>query len=205
MPLELVDEGRTCLRCGHVRRPADPEPGWACPACGVVYAKAEAGARDAATARQAEAEAQRRAGQRDALDAKSERAEAEAARQEQPDRNRVQVVYLLTLLPFVLTQGLAVAMALRLRQRLEDTWLGDHLRWVLRTHLYLALSAVPALLLGAWALVNWTIFIVLRDVSRLEPAFQGGAVVLGIVVVGAALYVGRLGWGWFKLSRGEAP
>lgn len=33
---------RTCIKCGHVRRDTDVAPPYACPACGVVYAKAEA-------------------------------------------------------------------------------------------------------------------------------------------------------------------
>jgi uncharacterized membrane protein len=204
-PLELLTETRACLRCGHVRRAADPGPDWACPACGVVYAKAEAAARAAAQAAETEGEAQDRDEKRAWLDAKADVAVAEAAERERPDRQRVHVVYLLTLLPFVLTQGLAVAIALGHRQRLDDTWLGDHLRWVLRTHLYLALSAVPAVLLGAWALVNWTIFIVMRDGSRLENAFRGGAVVMGLIGFGVLLYAGRMGWGWWRLARGEAP
>jgi predicted nucleic acid-binding Zn-ribbon protein len=205
IPLELLAEGRACLRCGHVRLPGAAGPDWACPACGVVYAKAEAAALAESEARDAETEADRRLAQRTALDARADAAEDAAAARERPDRQRVHAVYLLTLLPFVVTQGLALAMALGMRRRLDETWLGDHLSWVLRTHLYLALSAVPALLLGLYALVNWTIFVVMRDASRLEPAFKGGTAVLGIVVFGGVLYLGRMAWGWWRLSRREAP
>jgi predicted nucleic acid-binding Zn-ribbon protein len=204
-PLELVTEGRACLRCGHVRRAVDPGPDWACPACGVVYAKAEAAARQAAAAAAGEVEAQDRDDKRAWLEAKADVAEAEASVRERPDRQRVLAVYLLTLLPFGVTQALALTIALNHRQRLDDTWLGDHLRWVLRTHVYLALSAVPALLVGVWALINWTIFVVMRDGSRLEHAFRGGTVVLGLIGFGVVLYVGRMGWGWWRLAHREAP
>jgi uncharacterized Zn finger protein (UPF0148 family) len=40
---------KTCVKCGYERRESDRGPDFACPACGVVYAKAEA-----AAARQAE-------------------------------------------------------------------------------------------------------------------------------------------------------
>jgi predicted RNA-binding Zn-ribbon protein involved in translation (DUF1610 family) len=43
--MELSLPGKTCLKCGHQRTPADPAPGYACPACGAVYAKLEAAAR----------------------------------------------------------------------------------------------------------------------------------------------------------------
>lgn len=33
---------KTCIRCGYERRATDSAPGYACPGCGVVYAKAEA-------------------------------------------------------------------------------------------------------------------------------------------------------------------
>ena len=33
---------KTCIRCGYERRATDTGPDYACPACGVVYAKAEA-------------------------------------------------------------------------------------------------------------------------------------------------------------------
>lgn len=205
IPLELTAAGRTCLRCGHVRLPGSPGPDWSCPACGVVYAKAEAAARAAAEAKEAGFEADRRRAQRTALDARADAEEDAAAERERPDRQRVHAVYLLTLLPFVVTQGLAVSIALGMRRRLDETWLGDHLSWVLRTHLYLALSAVPALLLGVYALVNWTMFVVLRNGAGLAPAFKGAAAVVAIVAFGAVLYVGRMGWGWWRLSRGEAP
>jgi hypothetical protein len=35
---------KTCVKCGYVRRATDTGPDYACPACGVVYAKAEAAA-----------------------------------------------------------------------------------------------------------------------------------------------------------------
>ncbi|MBI5277457.1 MAG: hypothetical protein HY854_13460 [Burkholderiales bacterium] len=35
---------KTCIKCGYVRRETDTGPDYACPACGVVYAKAEAAA-----------------------------------------------------------------------------------------------------------------------------------------------------------------
>ncbi|MBC5763092.1 hypothetical protein [Ramlibacter albus] len=33
---------KTCIRCGYERRATDTTPDYACPSCGVVYAKAEA-------------------------------------------------------------------------------------------------------------------------------------------------------------------
>ena len=33
---------KTCIKCGHTRRDSEPGPDYACPSCGIVYAKAEA-------------------------------------------------------------------------------------------------------------------------------------------------------------------
>ena len=45
---------KACIKCGYVRRDSDSAPDYACPACGVVYAKAEAAhARDEAARRSA--------------------------------------------------------------------------------------------------------------------------------------------------------
>ena len=33
---------KTCIKCGYERRESDSAPDYECPACGVVYAKAEA-------------------------------------------------------------------------------------------------------------------------------------------------------------------
>ena len=45
--LSLVFEGKTCIKCNYQRTAADDNaPEWACPSCGVVYAKAEAAERE---------------------------------------------------------------------------------------------------------------------------------------------------------------
>ncbi|HQO17064.1 MAG TPA: hypothetical protein PLG02_08890 [Methylotenera sp.] len=45
--LSLVFEGKTCIKCNCQRTAADDNsPEWACPSCGVVYAKAEAAERE---------------------------------------------------------------------------------------------------------------------------------------------------------------
>ena len=54
-----AEVAKSCIKCGYTRRDSDVAPDYACPACGVVYAKAEeAHARDqAARARSAAAAA----------------------------------------------------------------------------------------------------------------------------------------------------
>ena len=54
-----AEVAKSCIKCGYTRRESDVAPDYACPACGVVYAKAEeAHARDqAARARSAAAAA----------------------------------------------------------------------------------------------------------------------------------------------------
>lgn len=42
---------RTCIKCGYTRRDGDTAPPYACPSCGVVYAKAEAAHAQQAVAR----------------------------------------------------------------------------------------------------------------------------------------------------------
>ena len=43
----LVYEGKTCIKCNYQRQATDDNtPEWACPSCGVVYAKAEAAERE---------------------------------------------------------------------------------------------------------------------------------------------------------------
>lgn len=36
-------QGRPCPRCAHVRTPAEPNPPWQCPRCGIAYRKFEPG------------------------------------------------------------------------------------------------------------------------------------------------------------------
>jgi predicted nucleic acid-binding Zn-ribbon protein len=42
---------KTCIKCGYTRRDTDRGPDYACPGCGVVYAKAEAAHAQAEAAR----------------------------------------------------------------------------------------------------------------------------------------------------------
>lgn len=48
---------KTCVKCGHVRRETDRGPDYACPSCGIVYAKAEAAKAEIEAAAQARSEA----------------------------------------------------------------------------------------------------------------------------------------------------
>ena len=132
MDLQIIEEQRKCLRCGHVRQSGDAGPDYACPACDAVYAKLEALQKASAEA----AESQR---------AESTKFERGLVSQERFDREQVareaaegprytaaNAGYLLMILPFVVTQVAAVTLAYQMR-RVGDDWLDDHFNWQIRT------------------------------------------------------------------------
>jgi len=151
MELQIVEEQPKCLKCGHVRLLSDAAPDYACPRCGAVYEKLEA----LQKAKEDKAEIEET--ERNYLDRGSvlrERFDLEQAKREAAEGPRYKTahaIYLMMILPFAVTQVLALALAYKMRNPSDDTWLGDHFKWQIRTFWYLfllSLLAVVALLVG---------------------------------------------------------
>lgn len=205
--LQIIEEQRKCLKCGHVRQSGDVGPDYACPACDAVYAKLEALQKASAEA----AESQR---------AESTKFERGLVSQERFDREQVareaaegprytaaNAGYLLMILPFVVTQVAAVMLAYQMR-RVGDDWLDDHFNWQIRTFWYLmglSLLAGAALLVGTVSLMVFVLFqhrAPPQVVDSISPSIVVFSVVCALALI-TAVY--RIGKGWYRLSQRESP
>lgn len=206
--LRLTDDLPTCLKCGHARTRADVGPDFSCPKCGAVYAKMQA----LAAERERQGEQARKATRRAEILAESDRKLgarlAQDAQTEEPLRLAAHGGYLLLLVPLLVTQLAAVALAYNWRSATRDSWLDDHFTWQIRTFWYvfaIALLLVPIALVGAASVLGLIVF-------GAKAPFDVGSGIMGsikwwlaIVVAASALLAGRSLWGWFRLATGSPP
>lgn len=205
MNLKLQQEHRECLKCGHVRQPTDAGPDYACPKCSAVYAKMEALHQAREDAAEEEAIATRNIERRAALDERFDREQAQRDAADHSAYTAAHAVYLLMVLPFAITQAVAVAIAFKMHRPAEDTWLNDHFRWQVRTFGWMmawgALAAVSLVV----SLVAMSSVVLLREPGPLGAMTKGMhfVVVFGALAVLTLVY--RVGKGWYRLSQREAP
>lgn len=181
---------RTCLKCGHVRRPTDVAPPEACPACGAIYAKVEAH-------RSGLYEVRRRAGT-SAGQGDGEYVDAER-------RRLAHLVYFLYLLPAGLTTLLGYSIARASGDDHADEIAFAHTDWQVETvsrvfYLVIAALALAALLAGVYAVHALLHNEALLGFARILSGF------LLVVAGGTYLWVAvRSVQGWIQLVRGEGP
>lgn len=205
LDLQIVEEQRKCLKCGHVRRLGDVGPDYACPGCGAVYAKLEAlqkASSEAAESHRAEAT---RFERRLALQDKFDREQVAREAAEGPRYAAAHAGYLLMILPFAVTQAASIALAYKMRRVGGDSWLDDHFDWQIKTFWYLiglALLAGAALLISVASISSAVLF---RNTSQLEWTFGsiGGFAAICALALITALY--RIGKGWYRLTQRESP
>ncbi len=206
LELQIVEEPRTCLKCGHVRRSSGEGPDdFACPACGAIYAKLEA----LQKTRAQEAENLRSETRNfDRHQVSQERFEQGLAAREAAEAPRyaaAHLVYLLMVLPFVISQAFAIVLAYKMRRASDNTWLDDHCNWQIKTFWYLfglSLLAGVTLLAGV---ASMSALIFTRDMAPVKWTFQSMAAfatICGLTLI-VALY--RIGKGWYRLSQRESP
>ncbi len=205
MELRIVEEQPKCLKCGYVRLSSDAAPDYACPRCGAVYAKLEA----LQKAREDKAEIAET--ERNYLErgwALRERFDLEQAKREAAEGPRYRAahaIYLLMILPFAVSQALAIALAYKMRNPSDDTWLGDHFRWQIRTFWYLCLLSVLAVVAALVGGASTTALLVLRTEWSFAVGLNAFAA-FGILFVAAlAVTIYRIGKGWYRLYRRESP
>jgi uncharacterized membrane protein/predicted RNA-binding Zn-ribbon protein involved in translation (DUF1610 family) len=205
MNLNIVEPERKCLKCGHVRRPDDGGPDYACPACGAVYAKLEALQREQAELEDRQSIETRNLERRAALQERFDREQAVREAAEGPRYAAAHAAYLLMVLPFAVTQALSIAIAYKMRRADEDSWLDEHFTWQIRTFWYLgglALLAGASLLVGAASISSVAI---LRNAAHVEWTFKSLAAFVTICAVALMTAMYRIGKGWYRLSRRESP
>lgn len=205
MELEIQEEPRKCLKCGYGRTSSEPGPDYACPKCGAVYAKLEAVQKARADAAEAEKTQTKYFERRMALQEKFGREEIAREEADGPAYLAAHAAYLFMILPFAVTQGLAIAIAFKMHRPGDESWLNDHFRWLIRTFWYLgglAVLAGAALLVGAASMSAGAVF---RNFGLIDLSFKsaGGFLVVCSVAVVIAVY--RIGKGWYRLSQREAP
>lgn len=205
MNLQIVEEERSCLKCGHVRRADDEGPDYACPACGAVYAKLEALEKAKADAVEREAADTLKFDRQMGLQEKFDREQAAREMVESPRHTAAHAVYLLMVLPFAVTQALAIVIAYRMRRVSDDSWLDDHFSWQIKTFWYLAGLAILAGIALLVGVVSIGSVAVLRNVAHVEWTFKS---IAGFVLVCSLAFfvaVYRIGKGWYRLSQRESP
>ena len=205
MDLQVQEERRKCLKCGYGRASSDVGPDYACPKCGAVYAKLEALQKAKVDAAEADKTETKYFERRMALQEKFDREQIGREEAEGPQYAAAHAVYLLMILPFVVTQGMAIAIAFKMRRPGDESWLNDHFSWQIRTFWYLvglSVLAGAALLVGA---ASMSAGAVLRDVGLIGLSFKSTAGFVIVCAVALVIAVYRIGKGWYRLSRREAP
>lgn len=205
MELELLPEGRECLKCGYVRLPSDLGPDYACPNCSAVYAKLEALQKAKTEALARERNAQQNLERRAALEERFEREQAKHESAEQPTFVAAHAVYLLMILPFAVTQAIAVALAFKMRRPAEDTWLNEHFSWQIRTFGYLALLSALAGISLLLSVLSVSALVFTREPGFVGELFKAIHFFVFFCVLAGLTTIYRVGKGWFRLSRREAP
>jgi len=205
MELQLLPERRKCLKCGHVRLPSDSGAEYACPKCGAVYAKLEALQKAKDDAAEAARLAERNLERRAVLEERFDQEEARREAAERPTYVAAHAVYLLLILPFAITQAIALAIAFNMRRPAEDTWLNDHFTWQIRTFGYLvglgALAGISLLV----SVLSVSALVLTRESGFAEQMFKAYHFFVLFSVLAGLTLIYRVAKGWFRLSRREAP
>ena len=94
------------------------------------------------------------------------------------------------ILPFAVTQALAIAIAIKMRRPCDDTWLNDHFNWQITTFWYLlglSILAGAALLVGT---LSFSAGVLFRSDGQLALSFKslsGFAIICAAVATPSAM------------------
>ena len=205
MGLQIEEEHRKCLKCGYACGSSDVGLDYACPKCGAIYAKLEALQKAKAEATEADKTEANNFERRMALQDKSDQKQIGYKEAERSQYYAAHAVYLLMILPLIITQVSAVVIAFNMRHPVNESWLNDHFRWQIRTFWYLlglSLLAGAALLVGAFSMTS---FVLLGEPGLFALMFSATTVYGWFCVLAGITAVYRIGKGWYRLSRRESP